>query len=387
MPVPASKSAGQKRAEAEVEGFRAQLGPFVVAAEATRMAMLFTNAKEPRNPIIFANDSLLWLMGYSREELLARPFEFLFADPHDDKMQSLVADGFRSDSREPISLRCRRKDGNSFRGAVYVSAVRDDDGEVVQHFSSIVDLTEHDEHMISLERVLALQAELIQVARTSAMGTMATTLAHELNQPLAAITNYAGGARLLLDRKGFDAATLSADLAGIEKCALRAGGVIARLKSMTVGGPSKRETFDLCEAVRECVDLVHVGACQGMIIESCSSSGKVVVEADRVQIQQVVINLLKNGCEAAAAGTHPRVRVTTTSEGGLVTVSVDDTGPGLSRSAKDSLFKWANSTKPDGMGVGLSISRTIVQAHHGRLWLGEGVEGRTQFCFSLPRGD
>lgn len=384
MPVP-SKSVGQKRAEAEVEGFRAQLGPFVVAAEETRMAMLFTNAKDPCNPIIFANDSLLWLMGYSREDLLARPFEFLFAEPHDDKMRSLVADGFLSDSPNPISLCCRRKDGTTFRGAVYVSPVRDDDGEIVQHFSSIVDLTAHDEHKISLERVLALQAELIEVSRTSAMGTMATTLAHELNQPLAAITNYAGGARLLLDREGFDAATLAADLAAIEKSALRAGAVIARLKAMTEGGPSKRETFDLCEAVRECVDLVHVGACQGTIIESCGRD-KVVVEADRVQIQQVVINLLKNGCEAASAGTHPRVRVTTTSEGGLVTVSVDDTGPGLSRTARDSLFKWANSTKPDGMGVGLSISRTIVQAHHGRLWLGDGVEGRTQFCFSLPRG-
>jgi len=384
VPDPAAKSAEQERAEAEVEGFRAHLGPFVVAAETTRMPMLFTNARVPGNPIIFANDSLLALTGYGREELLGQPFDFLSADPDDDKMQSLIADGFRQDSHAPMSLRCRRKDGQTFRGAVYVSPVRDDGGEIVQHFSSIVDLTEHDDHTISLERVLALQGELIQVARTSAMGTMATTLAHELNQPLAAITNYAGAARLLLDRAEFEAVALAEDLTAIEKCALRAGAVIARLRAMTAGGPSKRESFDLCEAVRECVDLVHAGACQGVVIESCDSAA-VMIEADRVQIQQVVINLLKNGCEAAAGGAHARVRIRTTSEASLATVSVDDTGPGLNRSARDQLFKWANSTKPGGMGVGLSISRTIVQAHHGHLWLGEGVEGRTQFCFSLPR--
>lgn len=374
----------QQIAEQEVDDFRTALGPFVVAAETTHMAMIFTNAKEPAHPLVFANDSFLALMGYSRDEVLAQGFDFLLARGDDPDVQARAESGFRQESHIPMDFECRRKDGQTFRAAIYTSPVRDEHGDVVQHFSSFVDLTTYHEHQLSLERILSLQAELIHVSRVSAMGEMATTLAHELNQPLTAIANYASGCRLLLASDASNVTAIADDLTRITDSAVRAGAIINRLREMTRGGPAKRESFDLNLAVRESLALVRAGSCEGVCVES-EGQGAVMVEGDRVQIQQVIINLARNGCEAAAERPDGRVTVTTRAENDWAIVSVDDTGPGLSSTASANLFEWANSSKPDGMGVGLSISRTIVEAHEGHIWLEAGAEGRTQFCFSLPR--
>lgn len=377
-----SATIAQAKAEQEVEGFKEALGPFVVAAETTRMAMAFTNAKELGNPIIFANDSLLSLMEYDREELLGERFDFLLAQPGDPDVRTSLCDIFRHETDVPVNLECRRKSGEMFPAAIYVSPVRDEAGNVVQHFSSFVDLTTYHQRQAALDRIVSLQSELIHVARTSALGTMATMLAHELNQPLTAVTNLAAGCRLRLAGPADDAG-MSRDLIAIEKSALRAGTIIGRLRALTRGGAAVRGSFDLNEAIAECVELVLAGACQDVSIES-ETEGTVMIEADRVQIQQVVINLLKNGCEATAGRTGARVTVSTKLEEDRAVVSVDDTGPGLSKAATAKLFQWESSTKTDGMGIGLSISRTIVEAHQGRIWLGTGVQGRTQICFCVP---
>lgn len=374
----------QQIAEQVVEDFKAALGPFVVAAETTRMAMIFTNAKEPAHPLIFANDSFLSLMGYSREEVLAQDFDFLLARKGDPDVRARVKAAFRCDSNAPMELECRRKDGQVFLSAIFISPVRDERGDVVQHFSSFVDLTAYHEHRLSLERVLTLQAELIHVSRVGAMGAMATTLAHELNQPLTAIANYAAGCGLLLASDPTDITAMTEDLIHITDCAVRAGAIINRLREMTRGGLPKRESFDLNLAVRESLELVRAGSCEGVCVES-EGNGAVMVEGDRVQIQQVIVNLAKNGCEAAAALPDGHVTVKIKTDGDWAVVSVDDTGPGLGSAASANLFEWANSSKPDGMGVGLSISRTIVEAHEGHIWLETGAEGHTQFCFSVPR--
>jgi two-component system, LuxR family, sensor kinase FixL len=374
----------QQIAEQEVDDFRTALGPFVVAAETTRMAMIFTNAKEPAHPIVFANDSFLALMGYNREEVLAQDFDFLLARGGDPDVQARIEASFGCDTDAPVEIECRRKDGQVFLSTIFTSPVRDDRGEVVQYFSSFVDLTAYHNHRLSLERVLSLQAELIHVSRVGAMGAMATTLAHELNQPLTAIANYASGCKLLLASQPSDIAAIADDLTHITESAVRAGAIINRLREMTRGGPTKRESFDLNLAVRESLELVRIGSCEGVCVES-ESKGVVMVEGDRVQIQQVIVNLARNGCEAAAALPDGHVTVTTKAAGDWAVVSVHDTGPGLSSAASAHLFEWANSSKPDGMGVGLSISRTIVEAHEGHIWLEGGAEGHTQFCFSVPR--
>ncbi|WP_316164979.1 MULTISPECIES: HWE histidine kinase domain-containing protein [unclassified Bradyrhizobium] len=141
----AQKSDRQKGAEAAVEGFRKDLGPFVVAAETTRMAMLFTDAAKPDNPIIFANDSFLALTGYGRDEVLGKDFNFLMARGSDAEALTRTKDEFAGSSSGGVETLCRRKDGSEFWAALFVSPVRDADRNVVQYFVSLIDLTKHKE--------------------------------------------------------------------------------------------------------------------------------------------------------------------------------------------------------------------------------------------------
>jgi PAS domain S-box-containing protein len=138
------KSDQQKDAEAEVESFRKDLGPFVVAAETTRMAMVFTDATKPDNPLIFANDSFLSLTGYDREEVLGKSFNFLMAHSDDAEVLTRIKAEFEGSSSGTEVL-CCRKDGGEFWTGVFISPVRDEGGDIVQYFASFVDLTEHKE--------------------------------------------------------------------------------------------------------------------------------------------------------------------------------------------------------------------------------------------------
>ena len=137
------KSDKQKAAESEVEGLRQEGGPFVVAAEETRMPIVFMDAKAPGNPIIFANDSFLALTGYGRDELLGHDFSYLMARGADSEARALVEAAFDATDDASREVRCRRKDGSEFWAALFVSPVKNENGEVVQHFASFVDLTRH----------------------------------------------------------------------------------------------------------------------------------------------------------------------------------------------------------------------------------------------------
>lgn len=139
------KSEEQKDAEAEVEGFRDDLGPFVVAADTTRMAMVFADAKEPGNPIIFANDAFLALTGYAREEVLGQPFNFLMANGADGQALKRIKVEFEANSETGTEILYSRKDSSEFWAALFVSPVRDEGGAIVQYFASFVDLTKHKE--------------------------------------------------------------------------------------------------------------------------------------------------------------------------------------------------------------------------------------------------
>ncbi|QWG24717.1 PAS domain-containing protein [Bradyrhizobium sediminis] len=148
MPEMTKKSDHQKGAEAEVESFRKDLGPFVVAAETTRMAMVFTDATEPDNPIIFANDSFLSLTGYGRDEVLGKSFNFLLTHSADAQALARIEAEFAGSSNRGAEVRFCRKDGSEFWSAVFISPVRNEGGDIVQYFASFVDLTRHMENEI-----------------------------------------------------------------------------------------------------------------------------------------------------------------------------------------------------------------------------------------------
>jgi two-component system sensor kinase FixL len=390
------RGAKQKVAEPEVARFQADLGPFAISAETTRMPILFADATTDGRPILFVNDSFGALFGCASGDMVGRDLAVLMAEPDDPDALARLRAGFHGEGPAPIEIECCGKSGRRFPAAVSISPVRGETGTVVRHFLSFVDLTEHCEwlrkerltlhadHKHAVQRLMACQTELIHISRVCAMGTMAATLAHELNQPLTAISNYTMACRMLLasDRKREE--ELAEGLAAIEDNAMRAGAIIRWLRDMTKRGSTKRELFDLNDAVRESVEVVRAAGCDGVRIES-ESDGALMIEADRVQIQQVVMNLAKNGCEAAAEVEDGRVIVSTKAEADRAIVSVGDTGGGIPADQSARLFEWTDSAKPDGMGIGLSISRAIVEAHEGDIWLEDGRKGWTRFCFSVPR--
>jgi two-component system sensor kinase FixL len=274
-----------------------------------------------------------------------------------------------------------RKDGSTFPMELAVGEMRSNDRRFFTGF--VRDLTEHQKTEARLQE---LQSELVQISRLTAMGEMASTLAHELNQPLAAISNYLRGSRRLLESgsdadrgRVRDAVDKAADQA------LRAGQIIRRLRDFVARGESERRVESLNKIIEEASALALVGAKEHGIRVRFQFDPRVdLVLADKVQIQQVLLNLMRNAIDAMQDSARRELTIATVAWGdGDALVRVSDTGPGIAAEIADQLFQPFITTKPQGMGVGLSISRTIVEAHGGRIWVDQNPGGGAVFCFTL----
>lgn len=259
-------------------------------------------------------------------------------------------------------------------------AVRDSNSTISGVFCAGYDITEGKK---VTNKLAEMQSELIHVSRVNAMGTMAATLAHELNQPLAAVANYTAGIRRLANLTTIDDGQLGQALKGIDEASTRAAEIITNLRELTRRREPDRIAFNLNSAVSECLRLVQATIDPRLTIVN-NIPDDLAMTADRIQIQQVIINLLRNACEASAAANHRQVTITARQMDQYVNVRVVDTGFGVSAESALSIFEWSDSVKESGMGLGLSICRTIIEAHRGRIWLeASGPEG-SEFCFSVP---
>lgn len=258
--------------------------------------------------------------------------------------------------------------------------VRDADLNIVGIFCEGYDVTEHQEAAAALQ---TLQTELVHTSRVNAMGTMATTLAHELNQPLSAIANYVAGCLRLVDSSDIDNAPVRQALNSIDIAAKRAGAIIRTLRDLTDRRVRASETFELKAVIEESINLVR-SACSVDTELSYALPADLKLFADRIQIQQVVINLLRNGCDAVLNRERQEVRISAETTAEEIIVSVRDTGPGVSAEAAQGIFTWSDTIKEGGMGLGLSISRTIIEAHGGRIWLEQSSAEGSEFRFALP---
>jgi two-component system, LuxR family, sensor kinase FixL len=234
--------------------------------------------------------------------------------------------------------------------------------------------------------VETLQARLSHMSRIDAMNTMAATLAHELNQPLTAATNYLAGSKRSLARAGIGQAdALSEGIHGAERQIRLAGNIIRRIRDMVSDRSADYERAPLPEIVSDALSLIAMANnYPGITVTHDIAEDARVVTADRVQIQQVLINLVRNACDALEGTKHPEIRISAKiHDREWIKVRVADNGPGLAPGSED-LFSPFATSKMTGLGLGLPISRTIVEAHGGRIWVDSDGETGTSICFTIP---
>jgi two-component system sensor kinase FixL len=329
------------------------------------------------------------LFGYRSAEALGQNVKVLMPSPyrenHDGFLERYRATGERRIIGIGRVVVGQRKDGSTFPMELAVGEMQSGDRRFFTGF--IRDLTERQQTEARLQE---LQSELVHISRLTAMGEMASTLAHELNQPLSAISNYLRGSKRLLEDNRDEKSALMRD--ALEKAAdqaLRAGQIIRRLRDFVSRGESERRVESITKLVEEASALALVGVKDRGIRVQFQFDPKVdLVLADRVQIQQVLLNLIRNAMDAMET-THARdLAISVTSvEDKLARISVADTGAGISPDIAEQLFQPFITTKRHGMGVGLSISRTIIEAHGGQIWVAANPSGGTIFHFTLATVD
>jgi PAS domain S-box-containing protein len=363
------------------------------------------------------------IFGYRPQEVIGQPVLLLAAPGREDEMPVILDQIKRGQRIQHYETVRRHKDGRQIAISLTVSPIRADSGQVVGASKIARDITERMEAEAELHRLNAtleqriaertaeleavnrklqseiverqradarlpeLQSELLHAARLSAVGQMAGALAHELNQPLAAAINFIRTAEHLLasvKRDEIDAVSGMMDEAAWE--ILLAGKIMRRLRNFVRRGETEQRIESVLTMVEEASTLALIGAgASGVQVGFCFDPTAKWVFGDRIQIQQVLVNLMRNAIEAMAGGRRRELEVKTALlDDETVEFSVTDSGPGLAAEIADHLFEPFVSTKPNGMGLGLSICRSIVEAHGGRLRAEPSEGGGATFCFTLP---
>jgi two-component system sensor kinase FixL len=324
------------------------------------------------------------LFGWSAAEAAGRNVSILMPSPnreaHDVYLERYYATGERRIIGIGRVVVGERRDGSSFPMELAVGEVKSREG---RYFTGFVrDLSERQE---TESRLQELQSELLHVSRLTALGEMASALAHELNQPLSAISNYVTGSRAMLAREGADVAKVGDALERASEQALRAGQIIRRLRDFVARGETERRIESLPRLLQDASALALVGAREhGIDVRFAIDPGAGLVLADKVQVQQVVLNLIRNAMDAMEESPRRELGIEARAdEGAMARVTIADTGPGISEEIAGQLFQPFVTTKADGMGIGLSISRTIIESHGGRLWAEPAPGGGTLFHFTL----
>lgn len=327
------------------------------------------------------------MFGWTAEEALGRNVSLLMPEPHAAAHDGHIQRYHRTGDKRIIGVGRvvvgLRKDGSTFPMELAVGETK---GAMPSYTGFIRDLTQSQETETRLQE---LQNELVHVSRLTAMGEMASTLAHELNQPLSAIANLLTGSRRLIDRgREADQAKVRDAIDRAAAQALRAGEVIHRMRDFVRRGASERAGESLSKLIEEASALALIGERDRQVdVRLSLDPAADAVYADRVQVQQVLLNLIRNGIDAMQESGARRKALTITSavtDEGWSRVSVADTGPGIAPEVLERLFQPFMTTKPQGMGVGLSISRSIIEAHGGRIWAEANPGGGALFRFTLP---
>ena len=338
------------------------------------------------------------IKGYRTEEIVGRHFSCFHTE--EDRAANVPQQSLERAARDG---RCEteawrvRKDGSRFLANVVIDALRDDGGQLIGFAKITRDITERvlvarelEEARIALvqsradEALHRAQAEL---ARVATVGQLTAAIAHEVNQPIAATIMDAQAALHWLGARTPDLEEVRQALARIVKSGKRAGDVTGRIRELIKKTPARIDCFDINAAMREVIELTRAEAVKnGALVRSELTDGLPLVRGNRVELQQVVLNLITNALEAMGriAGGPRELLISSALANSDVLVTLRDSGPGLLAADLKRIFEPFHTTKSAGMGMGLSICRSIIEAHGGRLWASANVPRGAIFQFTVP---
>jgi two-component system sensor kinase FixL len=321
------------------------------------------------------------LFGFSPKEVIGQNVKVLMPSPYREEHDGYLARYRATGERHIIGVGRiivgRRKDGSTFPMELTVGEVNLSGTQLFTGF--VRDLTQRQDRE---RRLNELQAEFVHVSRLTELGQMVAALAHEVNQPLTAMANYLSGVRRLLaagNQQGVQNA-----IERITEQGNRAQQIVQRLRDFVNKRETERRVESVLKTIEEASGLALIGVGQGLKLDIRVDDSATEAVIDKIQIQQVLLNLMRNAVEAMAGSARRELSITTVRAGDMVEISVADTGPGLPESVRARLFQPFVTTKSSGMGVGLSVCRTIVEAHGGELRVEDGAGGGTVFLFTVP---
>lgn len=336
--------------------------------------------------ILSFNPAAEMMFGYQADEVLGRNINCLMPPPYREAHDGYIERYLKTGERRIIGIgrevMAQKKNGDVFPIDLAI-------GEVVladcRHFAGFI--RDVSARHAAEQSVNELGSELLHVSRLSELGEMASALAHELNQPLTAIINYLEACQRLLDRPDDAGGEQTKGL--MKKAsdqAYRAGRIIQQLRKFIAKGETEHRLESINPVIREAVELAMMGSQKQLVALAFELQADLPeTMIDRVQIQQVLMNLVRNSMEALFEVDDRALTVRTSGAiGEAVQIDIIDTGPGLPKEVTERLFQPFVTTKPDGIGIGLSICKTIIDAHGGKLWATANPEGGTAFHISLP---
>jgi len=336
--------------------------------------------------VVYANRRCEEIMGYKREEFYSQGFSFLSLQAPEFK-ELVKANFFRHMNGEDIApheITLLTKEGRRIEAIITPKVIRYEGENAVLGI-----VTDISERKLAEKESQQHLAELTRAWHINTIGEMASGLAHELNQPLCAILNYSNGCVRMIQRDNIEPDKIRSAVEQIAVQAERAGDIIRRIRSLVAKREPCRSTVDINNIVGEAIAMVKAEARQKNITIHCELADDIrPVEADRVEIQQVILNLVKNAFEAITDSEADRREVTistSSKENDTIELAVNDTGKGLLPETCDRIFDSFYTTKDQGLGVGLSLSRRIVEAHGGQIWAESGNGSGATFRFTLPK--